>query len=66
LLETPFKPFRIVTTSGAAFDVPAADHASVLPKLRVIHVADDRYAYDEIHAFHVSSIETLRRRKRSA
>jgi len=66
LSRLPFEPFRIVTTSGRAYDVPTADHASLLPILRLIHIADDMGGEVELHALHVASIEPLRKRKRVA
>jgi hypothetical protein len=66
LKRSPFVPFRIVTTSGRSYDVPTADHAGLLPVLRMIYVADDSGGQVDIHALHVASIEPLRRRKRAA
>jgi hypothetical protein len=66
LNDTPFEPFRIVTSSGRAYDVPTADHAVVFPMLRLVIVADDRGGSTDIHALHVASIEPLRRRGRAA
>ena len=66
LLHLPFEPFRIVTTSGLVYDVPTGDHASVLPVLRMIYVADDRHGSTSIHALHVSAVEPLRKRRRAA
>ncbi|MEI6465264.1 MAG: hypothetical protein WCQ89_11120 [Verrucomicrobiota bacterium] len=64
---TPFEPFRVVTTSGRAYAVPTADHASVFPLMRQLTIADDSGGLVEIHTLHVSSIEKLtRRRGRSA
>jgi hypothetical protein len=65
LLSTPFEPFRIVTTSGRAYNVPTADHASVLPPLRMIYLYDDRDGGVEIHALHIASIERRRKLKRA-
>jgi hypothetical protein len=62
--RTPFEPFRIVTTSGQAYDVPTSDHVGFLPLLRIIMVADDSFGSTDIHALHVASIEPLRRMKR--
>ena len=67
LSQSPFEPFRIVTTSGRAYEVPTADHASVFPMMRQLTIADDSGGLVEIHTLHVSSIEKLtRRRGRSA
>jgi hypothetical protein len=67
LTRTPFEPFRVVTTSGRAYDVPTADHAVLFPMTRELHIADDSGGLIELHALHVSSIEKLtRRRNRSA
>ena len=63
LNRTPFEPFRVVTTSGRAYDVPTADHASVFPMLRQLTIADDTGGLVEIHTLHVSSIEKLTRRR---
>ncbi len=64
----PFAPFRIVTTSGRAYDVPTVDHVGLLPISRMILVGYDSGESVDIHALHVSSIEPLRRirRKRAA
>lgn len=64
LNKTPFEPFRIVTTSGRAYDVPTVDHAVVLPISRMIHVGNDDGTETDIHALHVAAIEPLRLRKR--
>jgi len=66
LNQTPFKPFRIVTTSGKSYDVPTADHASTLPIARTIQVGRDDGSFVDFHALHVSSIEPLPRRRRPA
>jgi hypothetical protein len=66
LNAVPFEPFKIITTSGRAYDVPTADHAGVVPILRTISVADDNGGSVEIHALHVASIERLRKRRRAA
>ena len=62
--QRPFVPFRIVTTSGRAYDVPTADHVGVLPLTRMILVADDAGGSTDIYALHVASIEPLRPRSR--
>ncbi|MSU48373.1 MAG: hypothetical protein EXS37_04645 [Opitutus sp.] len=64
LNRAPFVPFRIVTTSGRAYEVPTADHAVVFPKLRVVYIADDSDGGVEIHTLPVSAIESLRPRPR--
>ena len=68
--RTPFEPFRIVTSSGKTYDVPTADHACPMPKLRTITVINDSDGQVEIHTLHVSAIESLRprpgRRRRAA
>ncbi len=64
LSQTPFEPFRVVTTSGRAYEVPTADHAGLVPKLRQLTIADDAGRMVEIHTLHVSVIERLIRRKR--
>ena len=64
LVQTPFVPFRIVTTSGKAYPVPTADHASALRLLRTIEVANDDCSITSIHALHISAIEPLRVRRR--
>jgi len=67
LERAPFVPFRIVTTSGRAYDVPTQDHAALFPMLRLIIVADDHGGSTDIHALHIAAIEPLpRRRSRSA
>lgn len=62
----PFVPFRIVTTSGRAYDVPTVDHVGFLPILRMILVGYDSGESVDIHALHVASIEPLRKRRRAA
>lgn len=66
LAKTPFEPFLIVTSSGRAYPVATADHAGVVPALRLIHVAHDDGSETDIHALHVAAIEPLRKRKRVA
>jgi hypothetical protein len=66
LNQVPFKPFRIVTTSGRAYDVPTADHAGVVPLLRTIQIARDDGSAIDLHALHVSAIEPLPKRRRRA
>jgi hypothetical protein len=67
LAQTPFEPFRVVTTSGRAYDVPTADHAVLFPMLRRLSIADDHGGVVDIHTLHVAAIEQLkRRRNRSA
>jgi hypothetical protein len=67
LNQIPFEPFRIVTTSGRAYDVPTADHAVVFPMLRTIIIADDFGGSVDIYALHVAAIEKMnRKRGRSA
>lgn len=63
LNQTPFEPFRVVTTSGRAYEVPTADHAGLLPKLRELTIADDSGGTIAIHTLHVSAIEKLQRRR---
>lgn len=67
--QRPFVPFRIVTTSRRAYDVPTVDHVGLLPVSRMILVGFDNGESVDIHALHVASIEPLRRargRKRAA
>ena len=68
LLRTPFVPLRIVTTSGKAYEIPTADHAGLLPKLRLLTIVDDADGTIDIHTLHISAIESVRpkRRKRAA
>lgn len=68
LLQTPFQPFRIVTTSGKGYDVPTADHAGAIPLLKTVQVVKDDLSSTTIHALHISAIEPLppRRKKRAA
>jgi len=63
LYRTPFEPFRVVTTSGRAYEVPTADHAMLFPMTRELHIADDSGGLIELHTLHVSSIERLQRRR---
>lgn len=63
LNRTPFEPFRVVTTSGRAYDVPTADHAVLFAMTRELHIADDSGGLIELHSLHVSSIERLHRRR---
>jgi hypothetical protein len=64
LARTPFEPFRVVATSGLAYEVPTADHAVLFPMTRELHIADDSGGLIELHTLHVSSIERLTRRGR--
>jgi hypothetical protein len=66
--RVPFAPFRVVTTSGRAYDVPTSDHIGLLPKLRTITIIRDDDGTIDIHTLHVSAVESLRRlrRKRAA
>lgn len=66
LSRLPFVPFRIVTTSGRAYEVPTADHMGLLPKLRMVYIADDGGGQVDIHTLHVSAIESLRPRRAKA
>jgi len=68
LNQARFVPFRIVTSSGRAYDVPTADHAVLHPMLRMLIIADDSGGSVDIHTLHVAVIEPLRgnRRKRAA
>lgn len=68
LLQTPFQPFRIVTTSGKCYDVPTADHAGAIPLLKTVQVVRDDLSSTTIHALHIAAVEPLppRRRKRAA
>lgn len=63
LYQTPFQPFRVITTSGRAYEVPTADHAGVVPKLRKLTIVDDSGGEIDIHTLHVSAIERLVRRR---
>jgi len=59
LNQTPFQPFRIITTSGAAYEIPTADHAGTVPVLRTIQIGRDDGSSVDLHALHVASIESL-------
>lgn len=59
LYAVPFVPFRIVTTSGRAYDVPTSDHAGILPWRRMVIVATDRGGAVDIHGLHIASIEDI-------
>jgi hypothetical protein len=63
LEQVPFKPFRVVTTSGRAYEVPTHDHAVVFPMLRRLTIANDAGDFVDLHTLHISSIELLRRRR---
>lgn len=66
--QTPFVPFRIVTTSGRSYDVPKSDHIGLVPVLQMITVVADSLDSTDIHALHVAAVEPVRRprRKRAA
>ncbi len=64
--QRPFAPFRIVTTSGRAYDVPTVDHVGLLPISRMILVGYDSGESVDIHALHVAAIEPLRKRRSKA
>ena len=61
--HTGGEPFRIVTTSGRAYDVPTADHAVLHPMLRTVTLVDDSDGSLEIYSLHISTIERLKRRR---
>ena len=63
LTQVPFEPFRVVTTSGRAYEVPTADHAVIFPMLRRLSIADDEGGVVDIHTLHVAAIERLNRRR---
>lgn len=63
LAQTPFEPFRVVTTSGRTYDVPTADHAVLFPMLRRLSIADDYGGLVDIHTLHVAAIEKRKRRR---
>lgn len=59
LSAVPFLPFRIVVSSGRAYDVPTPDHLTILRiSRRVIVEYDDRPGAD-IHPLHITAIEPL-------
>ena len=62
--QRPFAPFRIVTTSGRAYDVPTVDHVGLLPISRMILVGYDSGESVDIHALHIAAIEPLRKSRR--
>jgi hypothetical protein len=66
LNQTPFEPFRIVTTGGQGYEVPTADHAVLFPMLRRLSIADDSGSVVDIHCLHVAAIESLKRRRSKA
>lgn len=66
LNQVPFRPFRIIATSGRSYAIPTADHAGVSPLARMIHIANDDCEITDLHALHVAAIEPLRRHRRSA
>jgi hypothetical protein len=63
LNQTSFEPFRVVTTSGRAYEVPTPDHAVLHPMLRRLLIADDYGGSVDIHALHIAAIEKLKRRR---
>ena len=57
LQVAPFEPFTIVTTSGARYPVPSADHAGLNPRgSRVIVWFDDDSSVT-ISGLHIAAIE---------
>jgi hypothetical protein len=53
----PFEPFTIVTTSGARFPVPAADHAGLNPRGSRVVVWFDDDSSVTISGLHIAAIE---------
>lgn len=66
LARMPFVPFRIRTSSGVAYDVPTADHASTLPVARMIQVGFDDGTSVDLTALHIVALEPMPRRPRRA
>ena len=62
--QRPFRPFRIVTTSGRVYEAPTADHVGFLPLARMILIAYDSGDSVDIPALHVAAIEPMRRLRR--
>jgi hypothetical protein len=53
----PFKPFAVVTSSGKSYDIPTADHLTVMGLTRRIVIEFDDYSSAEVNPLHVSSVE---------
>jgi hypothetical protein len=66
LAQVPFKPFRLVTTSGQSYEVPTADHISTFPLARMISIWGDDETMVHVHALHVAAVEPIRKRRRRA
>ena len=57
LIAVPFLPFRIIVSSGKAYDVPTPDHLTILRISRTIVVENDDGPGVYIHPLHITAIE---------
>jgi len=70
LLREPFEPFRIRSSSGAVYDVPAP-YLVALMKSKVFIAAPNSDRWDEISYLHIAALESMdrgdrgKRRKRA-
>ncbi|HEY1108567.1 MAG TPA: hypothetical protein VGE76_08050 [Opitutaceae bacterium] len=55
----PFAPFRIVLSSGKAYDVPTPDHLTISRLLHRVSVEYDDGSAAYINLMHVTAIEPL-------
>jgi hypothetical protein len=54
----PFEPFTVHITDGRNFKVPTADHVSLSPNGRVLHIWHERGGSDRVDVALITSIET--------
>jgi hypothetical protein len=59
LSAVPFLPFRIVTSSGKAYEVPTPDHLTILPLSRRVVVEHDDLSGAYISPLHITAIESI-------
>lgn len=57
LQVAPFEPFTIVTTSGARYPVPSADHAGLSPRGGRVVVWFDDDSSITMSGLHIAAIE---------
>ncbi len=58
----PFKPFVVVTSSGKSYDIPTADHLTVMGLTRLIVIEFDDYSSVDVNPLHVTAVEAFRPR----
>jgi hypothetical protein len=59
LQSVPFVPFRIVTSSGRAYEVPTPDHITITRITRRVFVDYDDGSGAVVSPLHITAIEPL-------